>query len=159
MYFINLVKLSSYYIKNNIPLDKEILTTCINQIEQKNNPRNAYQWLDIIGQSHIEFSENMMPHLNLLSPILSTSLSIDAWWSGVAYEVLDYKNYLDGLIYIIHITEEKHIVAAQPISEEEYHNLQQSLYNFAKALLNYLTKKIQSSNYPQELFEMWLGLT
>jgi hypothetical protein len=158
MYFINLVKLASYYIKNNIPLDKEILTTCTEQIQDRDNPRHATQWLDIIGASHIEFSQNMIPHLELLSPILATSLSIDAWWSGVTYEVLDNKNYLDGLIYIIHATENKHIVASHPISEEEYHNLQQSLYNFTKALLSYLTKKNQNQTYSTELFDMWLRL-
>lgn len=158
MYFLNLVKLASYYIKNNIPLDKEILTLCINQIEAKNNPRHANQYLDIIRQTNTEFSQNMLIHLNILSPILAASLSIDAWWSGVSYETLDYKNYLDGLIYIIYSTQNIHIAASHPINEEEYHNLQQNLYNFAKALLNYLTKKTQNSVYSVELFEMWLGL-
>jgi hypothetical protein len=158
MYFINLIKLTSYYIKNNIPLDKEILTTCINQIEQKNNPRHAKQWLDIIGETQIDFSQNMIVHLNLLNPILAVSLSIDAWWSGVNYDVINYKHYLDGLIYIIYLTEDKHIAASQPISEEEYHNLQQSLYNFSKALLSYITKKTHNQLYSTELFDMWLNI-
>lgn len=158
MHFINLVKLASYYIKNNIPLDKEILTTCTNQIESRDNPKHAHQWLDIIGQSHIDFSKNMMPHLNLLSPILGTSLSIDSWWSGIDYEILNYKHHLDGLIYIIHTTENKHIISSQPVSEDEYHNLQQSLYNFAKALLSYLTKKNQNPIYSTELFDMWMNI-
>jgi len=158
MYFLNLIKLASHYIKNNIPLDKEILSTCINQIEQKNNPRNAKQWLEIIDENHIDFSQNMLVHLNLLSPIIAVSLSIDAWWSGVTYDILDHKNYLDGLIYIIYTTQEKHISAAHPLSEEQYHNLQESLYNFSKALLNYLTKQSQHQIYSTELFEMWLTL-
>ncbi len=158
MYFINLVKLASYYIKNNIPLDKEILTTCTEQIQAKNNPKHATEWLNIISESHMDFSQNMIPHLNLLSPILATSLSIDAWWSGVTYEVLNHKTHLDGLIYIIHTTENKHIVASSIITEEEYHNLQQSLYSFAKALLSYLTKKNQNQTYSIDLFDMWLKI-
>jgi len=159
MYFVNLVRLASYYLKQKIPLDKQILTTCIEQINIKNNPKNILSWMNIIDDTHTYFSQEFLPLIHILKHLLAANLSIDDWWSGVDYNILSTKSHLDTLIFIVNNTQnEVNISAEQALTEENYHILHQTLYNFAKALLNYLTKNHTHEIYTQAYFTMWLNI-
>ncbi len=159
MYFVNLIRLASYYLKQKIPLDKEILTTCIEQINTKNNPKNIMAWMNIIDDSHASFSHEFLPIIHILKNLLAVNLSIDEWWSGVDYNILSTKPYLNGLIFIVNNTQNDiTIVAEQALTEEGYHLLHQTLYAFTKALLNYLTKNHTHEIYTQVYFTMWLNI-
>ncbi len=158
MYITQLVRLNVFFLKKKIQSKKEALLACINQTETKNNVHDGHVLLDIIGVEHPEFVASIQPHMSLLSSFIEASLSIDAWWSGIETAKLHKKAYLNILISINHILHEynENISLDDSINDDAYHQLQQTLFAFAKAFLNYMQNNIQSELYSKDVFQAWL---
>ncbi|MET0463047.1 MAG: hypothetical protein ABW007_07830 [Chitinophagaceae bacterium] len=155
MYFNNLLKLCSYYLKNHIPQDKHILQEYIECSEDKDTPKHALHWLDLMNIKQDNHSYKLQQHINLLANLLSINLSIDAWYSGVAFKDIENHNYIEFLSKIL---QQKNIIITEILSENHYHILQNELFTFSKALLYFLMDKKYVSDYQEQQFTEWLEI-
>lgn len=158
MYFSDLVKLTSHYLKNLIPKDLITLNSYIEQTEYKFQEKNIISWLDYMQEEYEQSSLQLKSHIPLLSNLLETCLSIDAWYIIKEYEILDNYIYINYLFNIINIIQNIHIDNNIELSEENYHILQQTLFKFSKALLSYLSNKSYDPQFSIQMFEGWLKL-
>jgi hypothetical protein len=157
MYFINILRLSTRYLKNIIPLDKNLLSEYIKQSESKNNITQINHWLDIISPLNIEFSHNIKKILPVFIPILEVCLSLDAWLGGVDYKILDNQPYLNFFVDLIMQNKNLTQLLEDSLTEENYHVLQQELNLFFKDILKVLTNK-PTINYDESIIRNWLKL-
>jgi len=156
MYFINILRLSSRYLKNNIPLDKNLLSEYIKQIESKNNITQINNWLELIEPLNSEFSNNIKSIIAVFIPIFEVCLSLDAWFGGVDYKVLDNQPYLNFFVDLIIQNKNLSIALQEVLSEENYHIFQQELNLFFRDILKVLTNK-PTVNYSQDIIKQWLA--
>lgn len=157
MYFINILRLSTKYLKNNIPLDKDLLGEYIKQIESRNNITQINAWLDLVKPLNIEFSHNINTIIAVFIPIFEVCLSLDAWLGGVDYKVLDNQQYLDFLVNLVNQYKQLSINSQENLSTENYHILQQELNLFFRDLLKLLTNKA-TINYHNDIIKQWLDI-
>ena len=162
MYFINLVKLATHYFKSNTPVEQILLDNDINYKEQNSRqPDNqlANIFTNYIEQEHSKYGNDIANISNIMQPLLATSLIIDEWYVGIDINVIDNITPLNIIIELINRYKNVTIIidAKEPkITEEEYHQLQEELYNFTKSLLAYIFNKKQETIYSEAEFKNWL---
>lgn len=157
MYFINILRLSTKYLKNIIPLDKILLSEYIKHLENRNNITQINSWLELIKPLNVEFSNNIKNTIIVFIPIFEVSLSLDAWLGGVDYKILDNQNYLDFFVNLINQRKELSIQSTEILSEENYHILQQELNLFFRDMCKVLSNK-PTVSYHNDIIKQWLNV-
>lgn len=158
MYFNNLVRLATHHLKRFIPEEKTELVDYISISEDKNTPKHAMNWLQIASGIHVQSSAILQQQVNIIRNILATSLSIDAWYSGVEYKNIDNQKYIEYILLLIHANLGIYISVDIVLSEENYHTIQQELFSFSKALLASIAKKTYTHSYTAEQIKDWLAI-
>jgi len=158
MYFNNLVRLSTHYLKNFISKDKDDLSAYIAISEDKNMPKHATNWMHIMSTTHTQSSKILQKNISIVSNILSTSLSIDAWYSEIEYDKVDNQKYIEYILRIIEVDKGISISTQIPLHEDNYHIIQTELFSFSKAFLSSIVGKKYVHNYSKEQLEYWMNL-
>jgi hypothetical protein len=156
MYFINILRLAVRYLKNSIPLDKDLLSQYIQQIDNPHNITQIDAWLELVKPLNMEFSQTIQRLTAVFTPVFEVCLNLDAWLGGVDYTVLEQQKYLDFLVSLVNQSHNLAIQSTQILSEENYHILQQQLNLLLRDILKVLSHT-PPVNYTQEIIKQWLS--
>jgi len=136
MYYINIIKLITKYLKNITPNDKELLDNIIKVSESKQNIKNILPYTQHIAYLSKDYANQIHKIISIFIPLLDISLILDEWKNGIDYAVIK-NDKLEELIF----HHQLNIDFNSQLSQENYEILQTSLIDLVKDIVRFISKK------------------
>lgn len=136
MYYINILKLITKYLKNITPEDKDILETIIKFSESKQNIKNIVAFNQNIATINNNYANQINKIISIFNPYLDISLILEEWKNGIDYKVIQ-NNKLEELINYCQLDIDFNL----ELSTQNYEILQQTLIDLVKDIIRFISKK------------------
>jgi hypothetical protein len=164
MYFANLARLATNAFKKQIPLDQKILDSILEYKSHNKEQTNIREfienaWLTIPQENDIDATnKNIENIITIFEPILAVCLVVDEIYCGIDTESINYMPYINYLFNSLKLHKNINIELNPLLSDEDYHALQEYIYELSRYLVLYASTGKAYEGYSKQELQDWFEL-